>query len=101
MRNAWVLLVLAAAVNAGEPPGDFFENRSFGFKLRVPKDWREVPTDQTWIASKHLGKRELDAQRGTHWSRGTPELWVVAFPKGEDKMGNPYTDYRDFVTKSR
>jgi hypothetical protein len=100
MRHALFALVLAATVHGGEPPGDFFENRAFGFKLRVPKDWREVPGDQPWIAGKHLGKRELDAQRGTHWDRGTPEVWVVAFPKGDDKMGNPYSDYRDFLTKN-
>ena len=100
MRKAWLVLLLAATSHAGEPPGDFFENRAFGFKLRVPKDWREVPADHAWIASKHLGKRELDAQRGTQWSRGTPELWVVGFPHAEDKMGNPYADYRDFLTKN-
>jgi hypothetical protein len=100
MRNALLVLALAAAVNAGEPPGDFFENRAFGFKLRVPKDWREVPADHAWIASKHLGKRELDAQRGTLWAREAPELWVTAFPRAPGKVENPYSDYRDFLSKN-
>jgi len=101
MRYALVLLALAATVDAGEPPGEFFENRAFGFKLRVPKDWREVPSDQKWIASKHLGKRELDAQRGNDYiSRETPEVWVVAFPRGAGASENPYTDYRDFLSKN-
>ncbi len=104
MRNALLVLgfvfAFAATVRAGEPPGDFFENRAFGFKLRVPKDWREVPADHPWIASKHLGKRELDAQRGTLWGRETPELWVTAFPHAAGKVENPYSDYRDFLSKN-
>ncbi len=100
MRIALLLGIAALAARAGEPPGDFFENRSFGFKVRVPKDWREVPTGHKWLAGKHLGKRELDAQRGTHWSRETPEMWVAAFPHAESDLGNPYADYRDFLSKN-
>ena len=84
MRIAGLLLLLVAATaSGGEPPGDYYENKAFGFKLRVPKDWREVPAPHAWIASKHLGKRELEAQRGNqYWSRETPELWV-AWPRLE------------------
>lgn len=101
MRNALLLLIAVAAARAGEPPGDFFENRAFGFKLRVPKDWREVPADHKWIASKHLGKRELDAQRGTQYiSRESPEVWILAFPHAAGDLENPYPDYRDFLSRN-
>lgn len=101
MRRLLPFLVLAAAARAGEPPGDFFENRAWGFKLRVPKDWREVPAEQKWLASKHLGKRELEAQRGAErFGRETPELWVVGFPHGKEGTENPYSDYKDFLAKN-
>lgn len=102
MRIAGLLLLFfATAAFGGEPPGDFFENKAFGFKLRVPKDWREVPAPHAWIASKHLGKRELDAQRGKeYWSREAPELWVVAFPHAADAKENPYASYRDFLSQN-
>jgi len=89
------------SATAGEPPGDFFENKAFGFKLRVPKDWREVPAPHAWIASKHLGKRELDAQRGNSYvSREAPEVWVVAFPRAKAEVENPYGTYRDFLAQN-
>jgi hypothetical protein len=101
MRIAGFVLLLTLVARAGEPPGDYFENKAFGFKLRVPKDWREVPAPNTWIASKHLGKRELDAQRGKEFgSREAPELWVVAFPHAAGAKEDPYTDYRDFLSKN-
>jgi hypothetical protein len=101
MRIALLLGIATLAARAGEPPGDFFENRAFGFKVRVPKDWREVPTEHKWMAGKHLGKRELDAQRGnTHIAREAPEAWVIAFPHAAGTLENPYSDYRDFLTKN-
>jgi hypothetical protein len=101
MRFAGLLLLFATTVLGGEPPGDFFENKAFGFKLRVPKDWREVPAPHAWIASKHLGKRELDAQQGNlHISRETPELWIVAFPHAAGGTENPYASFRDFLSQN-
>ncbi|HEX5137010.1 MAG TPA: hypothetical protein VFY93_08570 [Planctomycetota bacterium] len=101
MRIAGSLLLFAVTVFGGEPPGEYFENKAFGFKIRVPKDWREVPAPHTWIACKHLGKRELEAQRGNdYWSREAPELWIVAFPHAAGGTENPYASYRDFLSQN-
>jgi len=95
-----LLFLLVPAAHAGEPPGGYYENAAWGFKLRVPKDWREVPSDQKWIASKHLGKRELEAQRGAeYWTRESPELWVVGFPHAGAEVANPYDGYLAYLER--
>ena len=103
MRTAGLLLILALSVSvvAGEPPGGYYENATWGYKIRVPRDWPEtaVSAETKWVASKHLGKRALEWQVGTDWEIERPEMWVVGFPhdrKGE--TANPYESYRDYIT---
>jgi len=97
------LIVLAAALPAvaGEPPGAYYENAAWGYKIRVPKDWREVQAPAPYVASKHLGKRELEAQRGSeYWTRETPEMWVVGFPKAKGEVENPNRDWGEYIRTS-
>jgi hypothetical protein len=92
---SFVLAVLAAPSPAREAPGGFFKNEAFGYKVRVPKEWRlaALPPDEALIASKHLGKRELEAAKSRHWAREAPEMWVIAL----SHRGGPAADYRDFI----
>ena len=103
MRVTRYLLILALSgpVVAGEPPGGYYENATWGYKIRVPRDWPDtaVSSETKWVASKHLGKRELEWQVGTDWAIERPEMWVVGFPhdrKGE--TANPYDSYKGYIT---
>ncbi len=82
---------------AREAPGGFFKNEAYGYKVRVPKEWRlaALPPDETLIASKHLGKRELEAAKSRRWAREAPEMWVIAL----SHKGGPAASYRDFVQR--
>ena len=97
MRICLVVAALAALAPAREPPGGFFKNEAFGYKVRVPKEWRlaALPPDEVLIASKHLGKRELEAAKSARWAREAPEMWVIAL----SHKGGPAADYADFVQR--
>jgi len=117
---AGCLLALGgAAVDAGDAAGAYYKNERWGYKVRVPRGWIQaaMSADEEWIASKHLGKRELDAKNSDYWARETPEMWIIGFPhirRGERKakrveriegteliVNNPYTDYKDFIKRNR
>ena len=85
MRYAWLALTLAvllAPATAGDAAGAYFKNEAWGYKVRVPKGWRQaaMSADEEWIASKHIGKRELEAKKSKWWTREEPEMWVIGFP---------------------
>jgi len=92
-----ILLALAAVARAGDPPGGFFKNEAWGYKVRVPKGWRPaaLPPGEQRIASKHLGKRELESVKSSYWSREAPEMWVAGF---SHKDGVP--DYQAYIRNS-
>jgi len=117
---AGCLLALGgAAVDAGDAAGAYFTNERWGYKVRVPKGWTQaaMSADEKWIASKHLGKRPLEAKNSQYWTRETPEMWIIGFPhvrRGERRakrvegvssteliVNNPYTDYKDFIKRNR
>jgi len=97
VRICLVVAALAALAPAREPPGGFFKNEAFGYKVRVPREWRlaALPPDEALIASKHLGKRELEAAKSSRWAREAPEMWVIAL----SHKGGPAADYADFVQR--
>jgi hypothetical protein len=97
VRICLVVAALAALAPAREAPGGFFRNEAFGYKVRVPKDWRQaaLPPDEAVIASKHLGKRALEAAKSRRWAREEPEMWVIAL----SHKGGPAADYRDFIQR--
>lgn len=97
VAGALVALTLVALARAAEPPGGYHSDEAWGFKVKIPRDWRfaAARADQPWIASRHLGKRKLEHQAGTDWEIETPEMWVLAFP--HDKPLNPYKSFGDFV----
>jgi len=84
-------LLLSVPSYAGDAPGGYFKNPVWGYRVKVPKSWRRaaLPTSETSVASKHLGKRELESARGNSWERERPEMWVIGFPKG----GGGYPEY--------
>jgi hypothetical protein len=88
---------LATLAPAREAPGGFFRNEAFGYKVRVPKEWRQAsrPPDEAVIASKHLGKRELEAAKSRHWAREEPEMCVFAL----SHKGGEAADYREFIQR--
>ncbi|MHC4973548.1 MAG: hypothetical protein ACYTG3_14575 [Planctomycetota bacterium] len=116
---ACLLAAGGATVDAGDAAGAYFTNERWGYKVRVPKGWTRaaMSADEEWIASKHLGKRPLEARNSQYWTRETPEMWVIGFPhirRGERKakrveraegteliVSNPYTDYKDFIKRNR
>lgn len=95
----WALLVVIAPVRAGDPPGAFHKNTVWGYKIKVPKGWRTaaITTKELWIASKHLGKRELEAVKSRTWAREAPEMWVVGFPHARKIGETGYTSYPEYV----
>ncbi|MHC4550660.1 MAG: hypothetical protein ACYTEZ_18010 [Planctomycetota bacterium] len=111
-------VLLGTPAVAGDPAGGYFANKRWGYKVRVPKGWNQaaMSADEEWIASKHLGKRELEPKRSEYWTREAPEMWVIGFPhirKGQRTakrvdqvdgieliVNNPYADYKDFVKRN-
>ena len=96
-------LVLGSLAFAGEPPGAYYKDEAWGFRVRVPRDWQltAVAADTKWVACKHIGKRKLEWQVGTDWQIEQPEMWVVGFPR--DKKGeaaNPYDNYKEYITRN-
>jgi hypothetical protein len=97
VRICLVVAALAASAPAREAPGGFYRNEAFGYKVRVPKEWRlaALPPGEAVIASKHLGKRALEAAKSLHWTREEPEMWVIAL----SHEGERAADYVDFVQR--
>jgi len=65
------------------------ENTRYGFKLRAPSDWKEVPlkVDERWIVAKYLSDRDLyDKESG--WTH-RPEMTVIVFPADQTKPQKP------------
>jgi len=111
-----VVWLCVGVVGAAEPPGDYHKDERWGFRVRTPKGWDHaaMSASESWIASKHISRRELSAKKKVGWIE-RPEMWVVAFPheraddrgaKVEEKDGvpkvtiqNPYRDYKDFLKR--
>jgi len=104
MRIGIVCVLAAAAAFSGEPPGSYYVNEAWGFKVKVPKGWRHaaVASDTPWLCAKHLGKRELEGRlEDREWmTTEAPEMWVVGFPKdAKSQVTNPYGTFRDYITR--
>lgn len=89
-RSLAVLTALGAASFAGE-----FKDSTWGYRVKVPNGWRRaaLPTTELFIASKHLGKRELESNRGNNWVLERPEMWIIGFPKGRAGGHKDYPSY--------
>ncbi|MHC4930902.1 MAG: hypothetical protein ACYTGV_01750 [Planctomycetota bacterium] len=105
---ALLLLLGGGGLLAAEPPGAYFKNEAWGYKVKVPREWRQaaISADEKWIASKHLGKRRYEAVKSVY-AYEEPEMWVVGFPhirteqEGVKEITNPYADYREFAERHR
>ena len=123
-RLTFALLCLAGLLAAGDGAGRHYKNDRWGYKLRAPSGWihAALSADEEWIASKHLGKRELRSKKGIFVSDERPEMWVIGFPHArkqdnetrvtkkkksdvtsvfEFSFKNPYKDYKDFIRRER
>ena len=86
IRFALALFATAGlAANAPAAPqsrGVHTDNR-YGFKIKPPRDWQEVPVqaNEQWLVAKYLSEKKYfwtDKDRG--WSyEHQPELMVIAF----------------------
>lgn len=83
MSGTYRILVLGAigallggSARAGDAAGGYFEDERWGYKVRVPQGWSQVAmsADEEWIASKHVGKRELEPKKSEYYVRETPEM---------------------------
>jgi len=101
MRVAIVLFCLFSVAIAGEPPGAYHTDTTWGFKVKTPKGWSQaaVADDTPWICAKHLGKRELEGRLvDKDWmTLEAPEMWVLGFPHTDAGVKNPYADYRAYL----
>ncbi|NJN14127.1 MAG: hypothetical protein HC813_00180 [Planctomycetes bacterium] len=121
-RIRWALFALccfAPGLFAGDAPGGYHSDEAWGYKVRTPQGWTEaaLSADENWIASKFLGKRELEAKNSQYWTRETPEMWVIGFPHArkeevgarkvdrgdydEIQFDAPYKDYKDFIKRNK
>ncbi|MCC6409547.1 MAG: hypothetical protein IT453_20480 [Planctomycetes bacterium] len=116
---ALLVLLLASAARAGE----LYENPNFGFKLRPPKGWAQMPqqSSEEWQVVKYLSdKTYFWTDKAGGWTfEFKPELTVVAFvtevtrqkaevekkkEDGKDSitilLRNPYKDYLDYLKRT-
>jgi hypothetical protein len=125
-------VLLAAAVLAPSGPASsaplalqgkaFHEDTRFGFKVRPPKGWKQIPlkVDEQWLVAKYLSdKAYFYIDPDTKWDyEHRPEMLVIAFveqPEREEEevevteegdtttveiKENPYKDYEDFLDKT-
>lgn len=117
-----LVLLLAAAPLAAQ----MHEDPKLGYKIRVPKEWQQVPlqTNEGWIVAKYLSKEThfyTDPGLGRTFEH-KPTFQVVAFvarpeEKGEEggeegqggaevetgdgeltiRFGNPFKDYESYL----
>ena len=124
-RNILAGLIASAAV-AAPPPAQGargYENTDFGYKLKPPKDWTQIPmqSEEKWQTAKWMCNRQyFYTEPGGGWTYDhKPELVVIAFrsaaalkkaqvEKKEDKdtksvviiISNPYKDYLDYLKRT-
>jgi hypothetical protein len=77
------------------------ENKRYGFKLRPPAGWKEVPlkVDERWIVAKFLSDKEYydaEADKGAKGWNTTiggfmhrPSMSVIVFPEDQTKPRKP------------
>lgn len=99
----------------------YHEDTTFGFKLKPPKDWSNIPVkvDEGWLVAKFLSKREYHYTEKGGWTwEHKPELMAIAFideglkEKKEEvevteeddeviiRFNNKYEDYQDYLKKT-
>ena len=111
-------LFLAAGVLSAPVPAQIHEDNNWGFKIRVPKDWRIIPlkANERWILGKYQSNRAYQTKEGYEHR---PEMKMIIFPeqrkkeKGSGRVrvendgetvrvtrkGN-YKDYKDYLKKN-
>lgn len=129
--GAWLAVVATviaggATVAAAGSRSSWHEDARYGYALKPPKDWTEIPirTGEDWLVAKYLSDRTYfwtDDIQGWTWEH-RPELMVVAFlddelrralageddedadddePDDEPKIKTkPYEDYEDFLDRT-
>ncbi len=77
---------LVASVAIGQSA---VENKRYGFKVKAPSSWTEVPlkVDERWIVAKYLSDREL-YDRESNWTH-RPEMTVIVFPADQTRPQKP------------
>jgi hypothetical protein len=115
------LLLLSFAVLAPLAGAQKFEDKRFGYELRTPKDWTQVPikANEEYIIAKFLSKKNhfyTDPDLKLTYEH-KPEIQVIAFlsekyrkdevereesDNGETitirfNLTNPFKDYEDFL----
>jgi hypothetical protein len=124
-RLALALALLAAAALPLRAQGSkAFENPEFGYRIKPPKEWTQVPLqlEEKWQTAKWLSdKPNYYTEPNGGWTREhKPELTVIAFvaemvkrkstvEKKTDDEGknrliidirNPYKDYLDYLKRT-
>src|SRR5688572_6841794 len=101
-----------------------YENTDFGYKLRAPKEWTQVPLqlEEKWLTARWLSNRAyMYTEPNGGWTHEhKPELTVIAFiddvvkrkatiekkadEKGRDvviiDIKNPYKNYLDYLERT-
>ncbi len=117
-----VVAVLAGGLQAMPQSSGFHTNSRFGFKLKPPAEWEEIPVQaqEEWLVAKYLSKRKYFwTESGGGWTyEHQPELMVIAFVEevtkkegnkvskidGKQritfKYDNPYRDYEDYLDRT-
>jgi hypothetical protein len=122
----FALVVLASATLAvgaqASPQGQgFHTDKRFGFKLKPPPDWEQIPiqAEEEWLVAKYLSKRKhFWTEKGGWTYEHQPELMVIAFveeltkKKGKEvskvdgdsrvtfRYDNPYKNYEDYLDRT-
>ena len=123
-RTVLAGLIASAALVAPSPAQGArgYENTDFGYKLKPPKDWTQIPmqSEEKWQTAKWMCNRQyFYTEPGGGWTYDhKPELVVIAFrsaaalkraqvEKKEDKdknvvilISNPYKDYLDYLKRT-
>jgi len=95
-----VAMLLTAGSFCVSAPAQYHEDNTWGFKIRVPKDWRKIPlkVNERWIIGKYQSEKSYISEESYPHK---PEMKIIIFPdsrKNEKKRSARVADDGETVT---
>ncbi len=89
---AWAFLFCTwAGVVAQDAKSGTYEDKRYGFKMKLPDKWGAVPVgiDEKWIVCKYLCDKSYQPKKGEFFMDHKPQLRVIVFAEDATKFKGP------------
>ncbi len=113
LMPCFTALFLVAGVLNAPVPAQYHVDNTWGFKLKVPRGWREIPlkVNERWILAKYQSKQSYLNEEGIDYKA---EMMIIVFPEERKKekrtrkvetdgetvrvqFKTKYKDYKDYL----